>query len=152
MCTEGSPLLACPAMLPHSRQCCLSKPNSRGLVTAKAALSSCGHLQKRPLLCCPGLLVCTMPLFKHRKGKEPASTRTELRPDLTQPSTAPPPGTGSPVPQKEVVRVRAKAEPETAQPAEVMVQVMAPPLPPSSEVRVHHHNAQPNGDGGAQQG
>ena len=61
--------------------------------------------------------------------------RTELRPDLTQPNTAPPPGTGSPVPPKEVVRVRAKAEPETVQPAEMKVQVMAQPLPPSPEVR-----------------
>ena len=76
-----------------------------------------------------------MPLFKHHRGKEPASTRTELRPDLTQPNTAPPPGSGSPVQPAEVVRVRAKAEAEAAQPAEVNVKVMAQPLPRTPQVR-----------------
>lgn len=106
------------------------------LSPSRAALSLCGHLQKWPLLCCPGLLVCTMPLLKHRKGNEPASTRTELRPDLTQPNTAPAQGTGSPVQSEEVVRVRAKAEAETVQPAEVKVKVRAQLLPASSEVGV----------------
>ena len=77
-----------------------------------------------------------MPLLKHRKGNEPASTRTELRPDLTQPYTAPAQGTGSPVQSEEVVRVRAKAEAETVQPAEVKVKVRAQLLPASSEVGV----------------
>ena len=101
------------------------------------------------LLCCPELLFCTMPLFKHRKGKEPASTRTELRPDLTQPNIAPPPGKGSPVQPEEVVRVRAKAEAEVAQPAQVKVKVMAQPLPMSSEVRAQCRSARPLGGGGA---
>ena len=89
-----------------------------------------------PAVLSRGLLFCTMPLFKHRKGKEPASTPTELRPDLTQPNTAPPPCTGSPVQPEEVVRVRAKAEAEPVQPAQAKVKVMAQPLPMSSEVRV----------------